>query len=97
MRQPDLFPVISECGALRFDGQTVAPDDVPRLSSQLLAVKTLMLDGRARTLKEIAHATGASEAGASARLRDLRKSRFGGYVVERTRLDGGLFMYQVVR
>ncbi len=42
----------------------------------------------------LAHAT---ETGISARLRDLRKPKFGGYVVEsKRRFDGGLWEYRLV-
>ena len=66
---------------------------------QLSAVLDLMRDGRWRTLYEIQKATGeGSEAAISARLRDLRKARFGGYQVNRRRRgDGGTFEYQVAR
>lgn len=72
--------------------------DGGRLIRQLWKVKRLMLDGRWRTLPEISEAVGAPPASVSARLRDLRKEKFGGYVVERRRRypDSGLFEYRVV-
>lgn len=83
---------------LNFDGQTYEPvRDSKRLGRQLSAVLTLMRDGHWRTLYEIREATGeGSEAAISARLRDLRKARFGGYQVNRRRRGlGGTFEYQV--
>ncbi len=69
-----------------FDGETYdAPLDENRLSRQLDRVRNLMLDGKWRTLFEIEQATGAPETSVSARLRDLRKIRFGNYCVERRR------------
>ena len=95
MRQADLFAVPDTHQALRFDGPAIETEDVPRLSSQLLEVKSRLLDGRWWTLRDLAREIGASEAGVSARIRDLRKARFGGYEVERRRLEGGLFEYRV--
>ena len=81
---------------MHFDGATIEPaQDTARLAGQLERVKALMLDGRWRTLAQIAAAVEGSEAGVSARLRDLRKPRFGGYQVDRDRLAGGLFTYRV--
>jgi len=62
-----------------FDGKTYEPAyDFSRLNSQLARVFRLMADGRWRTLAEIRTLIQAgSEAGISARLRDLRKKRFG--------------------
>lgn len=80
---------------LRFDGETLEEGDGPRLSRQLLAVRSLMADGAWRTLAEIAEHVGASEASVSARLRDLRKERFGAMTVERSSLGRGLFRYRV--
>ena len=40
---------------------------------------------------------GGSEAGISARLRDLRKEKFGGYSIERKRSDEGLWWYRMER
>lgn len=81
-----------------FDGVTYEPQrDHARLSSQFLAVRDLMLDGKPRTLREIAAVVGAPEASVSARLRDMRKARFGGYEVERHYSGEGLFAYSVRR
>lgn len=81
----------------RFDGPDVARRDAARLSDQLLMVRALMMDGRWRTLAEIAEKTKGSEAGVSARLRDLRKARFGGNIVERRRRSPsvGLWEYRL--
>ncbi len=81
-----------------FDGETYEPEhDEARLTGQLLRVYTLMRDGQWRGLSEISCEADCSEASASARLRDLRKARFGGLTVERQRLDGGLFRYRLTR
>jgi predicted transcriptional regulator len=71
--------------------------DGKRLSTQLQAVKTLMVDGLWRSLKQISREVGAPESSISARLRDLRKPRFGGYVVDRNRVseNGGTYIYRV--
>ena len=89
MTQLDLIPV--------FDGETFSPAlDGNRLVSQLVRVKQLMSDGHWRTLRSIQEVVGGSEAGISARLRDMRKARFGGYQVERRRVaESGLYEYRM--
>ena len=85
-------------GPTLFDGTTFDEDlDGPRLTGQLERVWALMSDGQWRTLREIAFRAGGTEAAVSARLRDLRKPRFGGYVVDRRRVEGvsGLWEYRV--
>ena len=69
------------------DGATFDPKrDAKRLGAQLRSVFFLMRDGRWRTLQEICDETCySSTAAVSARLRDLRKERFGGHMVERRR------------
>lgn len=80
----------------RFDGATFSPElDGERLGGQLVRVRDLMLDGSWRTLREIAAAVGGSEAGVSARLRDLRKRRFGGFVVLRERMNSNVHRYRL--
>ena len=84
---------------LYFDGETYESAlDKLRLGKQLLSVRLLMYDGVWRTLREIANELGIPEASASARLRDLRKERFGSHRVERRRRGEekrGLFEYCV--
>jgi hypothetical protein len=80
-----------------FDGSTYDPKiDGARLSTQLHAVKMLMSDGQWRTLEDIGRGVEGTNAAISARLRDLRKPKFGGYLVERQRIEGGLYRYRLV-
>lgn len=85
---------------LPFDGRTfVSSLDGARLTTQFKLVAALMLDGRWRTLAEIAAKTGGSEAGVSARLRDFRKEKFGGHTVARRRRGDaarGLHEYRLI-
>lgn len=83
MSQPTLF---SRYNPPAFGGATFSPEhDQQRLTSQLERVRLLMADGRWRTLAHIATEVHGSEAGVSARLRDLRKPDHGGYVIQRQR------------
>lgn len=78
-----------------FDGVTYAPEhDEARLTGQLERVHEL-LSQRFQgvrlwwTIPELSESMpGATEASISARIRDLRKQRFGGYLVERRRRGG---------
>jgi hypothetical protein len=59
-------------------------------ATKVYLTKRLMKDGRWRTLEEVAAWIDCSEAGASARLRDLRKKKYGaGTVDKRLRNDDG--------
>ena len=84
-----------------FGGSTVEATDAPRLLTQLDAVRQLMSDGLPRTLANIAVRVSemigrkATEASVSARLRDLRKVKFGSYTVERIPFGDGLFTYRL--
>ena len=85
---------------LYFDGVTFDwAKDSERLTSQLSRVYHFMLCGGWRTLGEIRALCGGSESGGSARLRDLRKDRFGKFTIERRRctegLDCGLWEYRM--
>lgn len=80
-----------------FDGRTFDLErDGRRLTTQWERVRDLMLDGQWRTLHQIAQALDVPEASASARLRDLRKPRFGGYRVEHENHGGGTWRYRVL-
>lgn len=63
--------------------------DGERIATQLDVIKHFMLAGGWRTLKQISLATRAPEASASAQLRHLKKSRFGGYDVQKRRKNNG--------
>lgn len=88
-----------------FDGETYdANADKDRLGKNLQAVLGIMADGRWRTLDEILkvlcddYEIRSTTASASARLRDLRKAKYGSFLVDRRRRGqarAGLFEYRV--
>lgn len=86
--------------AADFDGATYDPaKDKKRLRRQLGKVFEAMRDGQWKTLPRLAGIVCRSEASISARIRDLRKPKFGSYVVERRRLgraESGLFEYRLL-
>lgn len=97
------YPKVLAFGSLttapHFDGPTYDPkQDHGRLTGQLLRVYTLMKDGKWRTIDEIVFALrqpkAVSHTGVSARLRDLRKEKFGGYTVEHRRAVEGAGLYE---
>lgn len=90
--QPNLLDVQPS-----FDGPDLEPADTTRLSRQLDRVKAYMLQAGWQTLREIEDATGYPQASISARLRDLKKLRFGGYHVARQRRSQGTWEYLVTR
>lgn len=92
-QQLDLLDLIGERDGATFD----AVFDFDRLNAQAKRVFRVMADGEWRTLRELAGATGDPEASVSARLRDLRKPRFGGLTVERRRRGRGLWEYRIDR
>lgn len=80
-----------------FDGQTYSPErDGARLGRALGATLAIMQDGEWHTIDEIASRVGCSSPAASARIRDLRKEKFGGYDVERRHVSKGLWEYRIV-
>jgi DNA-binding Lrp family transcriptional regulator len=91
--QPSMFQTSS-----RFDGLDINPADQRRLAQHLLKLAKLTSDGEWRTLKELAEAVGCTEPSVSARLRDLRATKHGGFTVNKKRVNGadGLWIYQVL-
>lgn len=83
-----------------FAGGTFDPAlDLLRLTTQLERVKALMSDQRWRSLQQIAQLVGGTEASVSARLRDLRKTAYGSFHMERKRQGDptrGFFVYRVL-
>lgn len=81
---------------MAFDGETYrAPKDYQRLKGQLERVLVLLERGGWYTLAQLAKEAGGSEASVSARLRDLRKPKYGSRIIERERIDGGLYKYRL--
>lgn len=83
-----------------FDGETFDAElDEDRLSKQLHRVRQLMRDHKWRTLHEISSVVEAPAQSVSARLRDLRKKKFGGFEVKRRRRGdpkSGVWEYQML-
>lgn len=85
---------------LNFDGRTYDPVlDGERLGRQLDRVRDELLShvGTFYTLAELQRVAGGSEAGVSARIRDLRKVRNGGHMVQRRRRSEGTWEYGIPR
>ncbi len=98
MTQADLFGTPPPIKAPRFDGHAyVAGRDHDRLTHQLDRIRDLMLDGRWRTVEQISVITGDPQTSASAQLRNLRKERFGSYILEKRHIARGLFEYRILR
>ena len=101
MNQPTLFDqaTINASTSPTFDGPTFDYNqDHTRLKTALDRVAMLMRDGKPRTLREIADGAKTSEAGASARLRDLRPKwamRYNVAAVDSEKVSGGLWLYSV--
>ena len=86
--------------SFKFDGPGLIPEkDFPRLNRQQQRVFDLMIDGKWRTLNEISRITGDPLQSISARLRDMRKIRFGGHAVDkrpRGERSKGLWEYRLI-
>ena len=84
---------------MAFDGRTYEPEfDHKRLTGQLKWVYIVLRDGRWQTLSAITSVAGGSEAAVSARIRDLRKPKFGSHLIDRRRVGTtGLFKYRMVK
>jgi len=79
-----------------FDGKTYDEErDRARLSRQINRVFEAMRDRRWHTLGELEDRLGHPQASISARLRDLRKDKFGGYRVKRRYVGNGLWEYKL--
>lgn len=70
--------------------------DGKRLHAQHNRVLAVMRDGKVHTLAELSKATGDPEASVSARLRDLRKPRFGSHNIETKYVQRGLYTYRLI-
>ncbi len=81
---------------LTFNGTTYdQARDSNRLSLQYQRTFECMADGQWRTLEQLATLVGAPTHSVSARLRDMRKPRFGSHLVDREHLGRGLYRYRL--
>lgn len=77
------------------------PEDETRLLTQVAFIREYMKDGSWRTLPEICQAyesgtgKGILETSASAQLRALRRSKHGGFIVDRRKAAEGLYQYRI--
>ena len=85
---------------MKFSGPAYIPAlDADRLQNQHERIRDLMLDGAWRTIDEIAGILGElNTRSVDSQIRHLRKSKFGGYIVNRRNRAGirGLSEYQVL-
>ena len=81
-----------------FDGESFDKvQDQARLMSQLARVRAFLSDGQWHTLYDVHRVCGGSESGCSARIRDLKKDRFGGLIIEKRRQSAGVWLYRMVK
>lgn len=78
-----------------FDGATASAEDNGRLSAQLERVRAAMEGAGWVTLEQLHRATGDPAASISARIRDLRKAKFGARQVDRQSRGKGLYEYRL--
>ncbi len=84
--------------APRPDGRTYNHKrDGERLKGQHGRVWAAMRCGEWFTLAELSRVTCDPEASISARLRDLRKCKFGSHIIQREYVKRGLFRYRLLR
>lgn len=98
MRSLPLFEYEPPKGMLEGDrcGETFDRErDLERLDTLMGRVFRFMRDGQWHTLAEINAACGGTEASCSARLRDLRKPKFGGWQVSHAHCGKGLWKYRL--
>jgi len=85
-----------------FGGATAQSEDVVRLQTQLYCVYAIMHDGGWRTIWQIVwilkqkFGLDVMQTSVSARLRDLRKPKFGSHDVQRDNVGAGEWRYRLL-
>ena len=75
---------------MNFDGETYDEElDGERMTTQLELVREIMSDQGWHRILEVANRVDCSESGAAARIRDLRKEKFGAWNIVRRRVAHG--------
>jgi len=79
-----------------FAGESYDPQrDFHRLHGQLRRVYDVMKDGQWHSVNEMVAACGGTAASITARVRDLRKQKFGARKVDRRHVKDGFFLYRL--
>lgn len=78
-----------------YAGSTLDQADLPRIEFLVERVRKQLLRGEWLTLAYLSAVCKGSEASVSARIRDLRKEQWGGYFVEKKRLESGIWLYRI--
>lgn len=79
-----------------FDGSDYVHErDSIRLSTQLEKIKSYISDGEWYSLDNISAATNSPHSSVSAQLRNMRKPRFGGCIIEKQYMGNGLYHYRL--
>lgn len=89
MSEVTLFPI-----GPTFGGPGVTAEDAIRLTGQVGKIYERLSDLKYHSLADLAAYAGASEAGASARIRDLRKAQWGHHTIVRRRVVGERARYE---
>jgi hypothetical protein len=96
MTNGSLFDTVLWNAGKVFDGPTFdQARDGDRLNAQLGRVLAVLKDHRWHTLGDISSQTHDPQASISARIRDLRKARYGGHEVKRRYVERGLWEYKL--
>lgn len=81
-----------------FDGPGLTAEDHPKLSADLARVLSLLENGAAWTLEDLAHFAKVDRGSIGSRVRDLRKGKFGGFDIRREPTGiPRLWAYRLVR
>lgn len=96
----DQLPLPGHRVPVPFSGFTYRRElDEARLTNLLRKVLWCLLNGEWWTLAQLRTGCGGSEAGISARIRDLRKTKFGGLTIQHRRQEtnsrSGLWQYRL--
>ena len=96
VEQPFSESIRKPVDAPEFDGVTYEPKkDFARLSGQLLRVFEVMKDGRWYGASQLCELANVSPLSITARIRDLRKGKFGSHTIERKLISGGYHEYRI--
>ena len=83
---------------MSFGGKTFSEDqDGDRCRGQLARVKSVLSDGKPRTLEEVANEANVPLSTVGSRIRDLRKDFAGAFTVMSQRVSKGTWKYWIIQ